>query len=112
MRPFLLAGWAVCAGPALAADWHSMDRADIARTLTGTRLVYADAWQEFEASGQTIFNAGSDSAGRWRAGDDRYCSQWPPADGWACYVMERDAETGALRFIGPSGDFTEGTIAR
>jgi len=85
-----------------------MHDAQIETALTGVRLSYGEAWQEFYASGRTLYNAGTDSWGYWAARGGMYCSQWPPADGWACYRMEQNSTTGALRFIGESGDVTEG----
>lgn len=100
----------LAAGPALA-DWQKMTGAQIAEALTGAKLEYADAWQEFYASGRTLYNAGADSWGYWQVRGEAYCSQWPPAGGWACYAMEREDASGKLRFIGDSGDISEGTIA-
>ena len=97
------------AAPALA-DWQKMTGAQIAAALTATKLEYADAWQEFYASGRTLYNAGADSWGYWQVRGDAYCSQWPPVGGWACYAMEHEDETGKLRFIGQSGDITEGRV--
>ena len=76
--------------------------------LAGQRLVYAEAWQEFRTSGRTLYNAGRDTWGYWEARGGQYCSQWPPADGWACYDVARDGAR--VRFIGESGDVTEGRI--
>lgn len=101
----------LAAAPALA-DWRKMTGAEISGALAGVRLDYAEAWQEFYASGRTLYNAGADSWGYWQVRGDAYCSQWPPAGGWACYAMEREDETGKLRFIGDSGDVTEGTVAQ
>ena len=92
-------------------DWQKMSGAEIAAALTETTLVYEAARQTFYASGRTLYDAGRPSWGYWEARGDQYCSQWPPADGWACYDMERDPQTGALRFIGESGDITEGRVA-
>lgn len=100
--------WAGQAG----AGWLAMDGPEIEAALAGARLDYGGAWQTFGADGTTTYNAGrGDSQGRWRVEGGRYCSQWPPADGWACYAMEREDATGALRFIGESGDVTEGVVA-
>lgn len=98
------------AAPA-SAEWRALTGVEITAALTGRTLVYDGAWQEFAASGQTLYHAGRDSLGRWRVEDDLYCSQWPPAEGWACYGMSRDDATGALRFEGASGDITEGRYA-
>jgi len=95
---------ATCAVPAQA--WERLDDDGIRVALTGARLAYDTAWQEFRASGRTLYNAGHDSWGYWTARGDKYCSQWPPADGWDCYDVERDGDR--LRFIGSTGHITEG----
>ena len=95
------------AGPA-RADWVALSGDEIADALTGRTLVYEDARQDFLASGRTSYIAGRPSWGYWEVRGDAYCSQWPPADGWACYAVERDDATGALRFVGESGTATEG----
>jgi len=97
----------VLAGPAWA-DWQPMTGAEIAAALSGRTLMYETARQEFFASGRTLYDAGRPSWGYWEVRGAQYCSQWPPADGWACYDMQRDPVTGALRFVGASGDATEG----
>ena len=99
---------ACLAGPAMAQDWTVLDDAGITAALTGARVTYDGSWQDFYASGRTLYNAGRDSWGYWEARGGRYCSQWPPADGWACYDVER-ADT-LVRFTGDSGDITEGRI--
>ena len=104
----MLAIWV--ASPA-AAEWRAMMGDEITAALAETTLVYEAARQTFYRSGRTLYDSGGPSWGYWEARGDQYCSQWPPADGWACYDMERNTETGALRFIGESGDITEGTVA-
>ena len=109
-------GWMLCGlglwAGAAQADWQDMTGPQITEALSGHSLRYENATQEFHASGRTLYNAGADSWGYWRIEGDRYCSQWPPADGWACYAMARDSETGALRFQGASGDMTIGRPIR
>ncbi len=96
------------ASPAAAQEWVALDDAGIAAALTDARVAYDGAWQEFYASGRTLYNAGRDSWGYWAPRGGRYCSQWPPADGWACYDVERAGDR--VRFIGDSGEITEGLI--
>lgn len=64
------------------------------------------------ASGRTNYNAGRDSWDYWEVRNNAYCSQWPPADGWACYKMEhsQQGEQVKIRFIGESGDIIEGVL--
>lgn len=99
--------------PALAgADtfvWTPLTGEEVRDALTGHRLRYDTAWQEFRASGRTLYHAGADSWGYWRVQGDRYCSQWPPSDLWACYSMVRSGDR--LRFIGTGGDITDAVYA-
>ena len=87
--------------------WASMSGGDISTGMTGRALQYENAWQDFRASGRTLYNAGHDSWGYWRIEGDNYCSQWPPSDLWACYKMERRGAM--LRFVGEQNDVTEAT---
>ncbi len=103
----LIAVLACLAGPLSAEGWQRLDDAGIA-ALAGLTLRYDTGWQRFHASGRTLYNAGQDSWGSWAARGGRYCSQWPPADGWACYDVERQGNR--IRFVGDSGDVTEGVI--
>ena len=108
MRRFALTCALCTAAPAaLAADWVRLDTDGIVVALTDTKYVYeSGATQHFYASGRTLYDAGQDSWGTWEARDDRYCSQWPPASGWACYYVEQSDDH--VRFIGDSGDITTG----
>ena len=46
--------------------------------------------QTFEETGETLYaTAGRVAYGRWRVDGDRYCSVWPPATGWNCYLLFR-----------------------
>ena len=110
MRGCVAFGIAVLIAAPGWAGWVPMNSAQIAEALTGTTLKYETARQVFYASGRTMYDAGRPSWGYWEAREDAYCSQWPPAGGWACYRMERDSQSGNLRFIGESGDITEGAI--
>lgn len=106
MRRFALIALLVWPGDAGAGDtWTPMTGDDIRTALTGRTLQYETAWQDFRASGKTLYNAGRDSWGNWRVEDDRYCSQWPPNDLWACYDMDRSGDR--VRFVGPNNHITE-----
>lgn len=107
MRRFALV-WALLPCLAAAETGDRADGAAIKAALEGRVLLYANgARQEFRASGRTLYNAGEDSWGYWAVRDDQYCSLWPPSDLWACYAIELlDA---GVRFIGASGDVTDGT---
>lgn len=108
MRRFVLI-LLIMAGAAQADGWRAMTGAEISEALTGRKLVYGMAWQEFRASGATLYNAGEDSWGYWRVEGDRYCSQWPPRGEWDCYVMETDDTD--VRFVGAYDDVTVGRFA-
>ncbi len=110
MRRFAIAALLVCASPALAEEeWIPLSGPEIVTALTDRKLDYANAWQEFRASGRTLYNAGADSWGYWQVRGDQYCSQWPPSGLWDCYDMARKGDM--LRFIGPHQDTTDGVYA-
>ena len=90
--------------------WVALDDAGISKALVGRTLEYANAWQDFRASGKTLYNAGSDSWGNWRVEADHYCSQWPPRDLWDCYKVEQSGDQ--IKFIGRHGDETIGTYRK
>ena len=113
MRRLVVAIGLCLASPACAGDWQALSGAGIAEALEGRELTYENgAVQVFRESGATTYRAGSGlSEGRWRVEGDEYCSNWPPAASWSCYALERDAETGRLRFAGASGDMTVGSYS-
>lgn len=92
-----------------ADTWEPLTGDEVRTALEGRTLVYANAWQDFRASGRTLYNAGADSWGYWRVQGDQYCSQWPPSDLWACYGLERLGDR--LRFVGAGDDITEAIYA-
>lgn len=68
--------------------------------------------QSFTACGYTSHaaqNGFRPSSGRWKAENDGYCSQWPPADVRSCYDLVVDGES--LAFI-PDGDDKPGPAVR
>jgi len=89
--------------------WTPLNGAQISEALTDRKLTYAAAWQEFRASGRTLYNAGQDSWGYWRVVGDQYCSQWPPSGLWDCYDMAQNGDK--LRFIDAQGHATDGVYA-
>lgn len=109
MQKLLVVGliWLGVSACADTAEWKSMNGTQITAALTGHKVQYDTAWQDFRATGRTLYNAGRDSWGYWRVTNDQYCSMWPPQDLWACYDMTRQGNR--LRFIGQGGDITEGT---
>lgn len=109
MRRFALAALLLMAMPVSAGEWATLTGDEIRAALTDRKLQYRNAWQEFRASGRTLYNAGEDSWGYWRVEDDRYCSMWPPSDLWACYALERNGDS--LRFVGERDDIADAVYA-
>jgi len=102
---------AVLLGSAVQAEeWTPMTGDDIRAALTDQKLQYEGAWQEFKASGRTLYHAGEPSWGYWRVQVDQYCSQWPPGGLWDCYTMERSGEV--LRFVSEFGDITVAQVVK
>lgn len=109
MRVLMATAFVFCPVWAAAEDWVPMSGEEIRAALTDRKLQYANAWQDFRASGRTLYNAGADSWGYWRVEGEQYCSQWPPSDLWACYGMARSGDR--LRFIGQGDDITDAVYA-
>lgn len=98
----------LAATPALADDWQPLDAEEISRALTGRTLHYEGAWQDFRASGRTLYNAGADSWGTWTTRGDLYCSQWPPSATWNCYEVALSEDGTRVRFKGAANDISVG----
>jgi len=100
------------AGPAFA-EWKALGSDGIAAHLRGAEVVYdEDTWQQFLASGRTLYRVGQPpyvdaSWGDWRAENDRYCSRWSPGAQWDCYVVEVDG-AGGIRFVDEWGNVSAG----
>ncbi len=63
--------------------------------------------QIFSAAGATTYtDRGRASFGSWRVQENKYCSQWPPAGGWSCYVVDYDDQSKVLTWIGFGDDRT------
>jgi len=61
-------------------------------------------WKSFfNANGDTHYSEanGRPSNGRWKAENDRYCSQWPPSATWDCYIITASGDE--LTFVPESG---------
>ena len=94
-------------GITVAEEFVPMTGEQIEAALNDTTLRYEEGQRQvFYASGKTLYDNGRPSWGNWQVRGDQYCSEWPPADGWACYDMDTDGTT--LRFIGESGFITPG----
>lgn len=96
-------------GAAVAAEeavWQTLTGAEITAALTGRTLDYGAQWQDFRASGRTLYFSGRDTWGYWAVRGDQYCSMCPPSDLWACYGLQTDGER--VRFVGSGGALTVG----
>ena len=97
----------LCPAIASGGDWQVLRGDAVLAALKDRRVFYeSGAWQSFNGSGRTLYNAGQDSWGYWRVQGDQYCSMWPPSDIWACYDFARAGNK--IRFIGASGEMTDG----
>lgn len=86
----------------LGAEERQLNDAEINALLPIIAAIGEDTRQTFSANGATTYSdRGRDSYGTWAARGDQYCSQWPPANGWACYDVLVDGET--LIWVGESG---------
>jgi len=91
------------------ADERYLNNAEIIRYLSDREVKGTQKgtqWrQTFSGDGETYYeevNGFRPSFGRWRAINDEYCSQWPPADNWTCYKVR--AENHHVTFVPSQGD--------
>ena len=85
------------------------DEAGVLAALDDRKVQYEAASQIFYRSGKTLYDAGRPSWGNWRPQGAQYCSEWPPAGGWACYDLFVSADGKKVRFSGSSGaDISDG----
>lgn len=97
------------ASPTFAQDFHQLEGKGVHQALTARVLQYApNIQQDFFADGRTLYQSPEESWGTWRVKGDKYCSKWPPADGWACYDVYA-SDTGLdIRFVDAQGRITVG----
>ncbi|MEO0486031.1 MAG: hypothetical protein AAF092_08975 [Pseudomonadota bacterium] len=82
---------------------------EIEAVLNDATVVYEGGEvQTFHTSGRTLYDNGRPSWGYWAVRGNQYCSQWPPADGWACYDVAGAHNT--ILFISETGFVTAGTF--
>ena len=82
------------------------------QTILYDKILYAkDAEQIFQKSGVTFYSAGGNqSQGNWKIEGEKYCSQWPPNQAWACYDVMQDGNK--ITFISKDGDRTEMSVTK
>ena len=99
---------ALLAAP-LKAEERKLTTEQISALLPTIIALSETTRQTFSARGATTStDRGRDSFGAWEARSDQYCSQWPPANGWACYDVLVDGDT--LIWVGDSGHRTLNTM--
>ena len=76
------------------------------------KILYGkDIEQIFQKSGATFYSAGgSQSQGNWKIDGEKYCSQWPRNEAWACYDIMQDGSK--ITFIAKDGNRTEMSITK
>lgn len=114
----LLVALACTVPTATHAAERKLGEAEI-RTLLDNNTVAGEdkqgAWKQFfDANGATTYVQGTEppSHGRWTVRGGKYCSQWPPAEGWACYEVTSDptADPVPITWIGDSGGTYPGIV--
>jgi hypothetical protein len=76
------------------------------------KILYGkDVEQIFQKSGVTFYlSGGNQSQGNWKIEAEKYCSQWPPNEAWACYDMSRDGNK--IAFISKDGNRSEMSLTK
>jgi hypothetical protein len=82
------------------------------QSIFSDKILYGkDVEQIFQKSGVTFYlSGGSQSQGNWKIDGEKYCSQWPPNEAWACYDMTQDGNK--ITFISKDGNRTEMSITK
>ncbi|HUS55561.1 MAG TPA: hypothetical protein VMY41_16335 [Thermohalobaculum sp.] len=114
MKTLLFAAALLGVSPTTASDERALSGSEIIQLLAGAEVIGAGNRQKFYESGRTLYNDGRESWGYWRVEGDRYCSQWPPQEGWACYDMRRweEGDRVWVGWIGNGGTRYDGYIGR
>ena len=82
------------------------------QVILSDKILYAkDAEQIFQKSGVTYYaSGGNQSQGNWKIEAEKYCSQWPPNQAWACYDIMQDGNK--VTFISKDGNRTEMSVTK
>jgi hypothetical protein len=82
------------------------------QTILNDKILYGkDTEQIFQKFGVTFYSAGGNqSQGNWKIDGEKYCSQWPPNQAWACYDIMQDGNK--ITFISKDGDRTEMSVTK
>ena len=116
----LVACAALCAllAPSAFAAERPLKGAEIDTLIKGNTVTGQSdgkGWkQTFTPSGDTIYSGGSrpPSKGLWTIRGDKFCSQWPPSDSWACYAVtgDPDANPKTITWISEGGTRYPGSV--
>ena len=82
------------------------------QAMLSDKILYAkDVEQIFQKSGTTFYSSGGgQSQGNWKIDGEKYCSQWPPNQAWACYDMTQNGNK--VAFISKDGQRTEMSVTK
>ena len=82
------------------------------QSVLSDKILYAKGNEQiFQKSGVTFYaSGGNQSQGNWKIDGEKYCSQWPPNQAWACYGMTQDDNK--ITFISKDGDRTEMSVVK
>ena len=82
------------------------------QTILNDKILYGkDTEQIFQKSGVTFYSSGGNqSQGNWKIDGEKYCSQWPPNQSWACYDIMQDGNK--ITFISKDGVRTEMSVTK
>jgi hypothetical protein len=95
----------------VAAAETKLSGAEMQSILNDKILYGKDAEQIFQKSGVTFYSAGGNqSQGYWKIDGEKYCSQWPPNEAWACYDITQDGNK--ITFVSKDGNRTEMSVAK
>ena len=110
MQLHLIGVLTVFAGMGQADDAVPLVGEGITDALMSRSVQYTTgARQKFLGAGVTIYESRNNlSAGSWKVEGDRYCSQWPPSDGWSCFAVSRSKDGLNVRFADDGGEITIG----
>jgi hypothetical protein len=85
--------------------------AEMQNILSDKILYGKNVEQIFQKSGVTFYSAGGNqSQGNWKIDGEKYCSQWPPNQAWACYDIMQDGNK--ITFIAKDGNRTEMSVTK
>ena len=109
MKKLLLASFLMtCSAEAIETK---LSGAEMQIILSDKILYGKDAEQIFLKSGVTFYaSGGGQSQGNWKIESEKYCSQWPPNQSWACYDITQDGNR--ITFISKDGNRTEMSITK